>query len=96
MVDGQMPNHIIVWDIETIPDLRGFASANGHDGKNDDEIREAMGESFAPQGKATLHEVCRMMGLPGKPDGMSGAEVEKYYRVKARGNRKPHLTNLVS
>ena len=28
----------------------------------------------------TLHELCRVMGLPGKPDGISGAEVEKYYR----------------
>jgi predicted PolB exonuclease-like 3'-5' exonuclease len=36
--------------------------------------------SFSFQGKATLHELCRMMGLPGKPDGMSGAEVEKYHR----------------
>ena len=36
--------------------------------------------SFSPQAKATLHELCRVMGLPGKPDGMSGAEVEKYYR----------------
>jgi predicted PolB exonuclease-like 3'-5' exonuclease len=36
--------------------------------------------SFSHQGKATLHELCRVMGLPGKPDGMSGAEVEKYYR----------------
>ena len=36
--------------------------------------------SFSPQGKATLHEICRVMGLPGKPDGMSGGEVEKYYR----------------
>jgi len=25
-----------VWDIETIPDLKGFAAANGHDGKSDD------------------------------------------------------------
>ena len=24
--------------------------------------------------------MCRVMGLPGKPDGMSGGEVEKYYR----------------
>jgi predicted PolB exonuclease-like 3'-5' exonuclease len=99
--------------------------------------------SFASQGKATPHEVCRIMGLPGKPDGMSGAEVEKYYRdghisqiaeycesdvvntyqlwlrhelfrgtltevgfqaseanlrefIKARGNTKPHLAELVS
>jgi predicted PolB exonuclease-like 3'-5' exonuclease len=36
--------------------------------------------SFSSQAKATLHELCRVMGLPGKPDGMSGAEVEKYYR----------------
>jgi hypothetical protein len=41
-----MPNYIIVWDLETIPDLRGFAAANGHDGKTDDEIRAAMGISF--------------------------------------------------
>jgi predicted PolB exonuclease-like 3'-5' exonuclease len=36
--------------------------------------------SFSSQAKVTLHELCRVMGLPGKPDGMSGAEVEKYYR----------------
>src|SRR6516162_4780196 len=36
--------------------------------------------SFSSQAKATLHEICRVMGLPGKPDGMTGAEVEKYYR----------------
>jgi predicted PolB exonuclease-like 3'-5' exonuclease len=41
-----LPNHIIVWDIETVPDLRGFAAANGHDGRTDDEIREAMGDKF--------------------------------------------------
>ena len=36
--------------------------------------------SFSFQGKATLHELCRVMGLPGKPDAMSGGEVEKYYQ----------------
>ena len=36
--------------------------------------------SFTAQGKVTLHELCRAMGLPGKPDGISGEEVEKYYR----------------
>jgi predicted PolB exonuclease-like 3'-5' exonuclease len=41
-----MAAHITVWDIETIPDLRGFAAANGHDGKADQEIREAMGDKF--------------------------------------------------
>jgi predicted PolB exonuclease-like 3'-5' exonuclease len=181
-----MGSSIIVWDIETVPDLRGFAAANGLDGKSDDEIRAAMGDkfpkhiyhsiicigalvahrdesrwtvdaigapyigersekalissfvdrvaelkpqlvtfngssfdlpvlryramvhavaapglllrpyfsrytedaidlcdvlsSFSSQGKASLHELCRVIGLPGKPDGISGAEVEKYYR----------------
>jgi len=36
--------------------------------------------SFTSQAKGSLHEVCAVMGLPGKPEGMSGAEVERYYR----------------
>jgi hypothetical protein len=39
-------NSLIVWDIETIPDLKGFAAANGHDGSSNDEIRAAMGDKF--------------------------------------------------
>lgn len=178
--------HVIVWDIETVPDLRGFAAANGHDGKTDDEIPAEIGDkfpkhiyhsivcigaliarkeddhwvvdalgaphvgerserdliaafvdriaalnpqlitfngssfdlpvlryramvhkvpaiglsvrpyfhrytddaidlcdvlsSFAPGAKAKLHEICRVMGLPGKPNDIDGSEVEKYYR----------------
>jgi hypothetical protein len=34
-------NAFIVWDIETVPDLKGYAAANGHDGKGYDEIRAA-------------------------------------------------------
>jgi predicted PolB exonuclease-like 3'-5' exonuclease len=180
-------SNVIVWDIETVPDLKGFAAANGHVGKPDDEVRAELGDkftkhfyhsiicigalvahrgegghwivdalgaphvgerserelivsfvdkiaalspqlvtfngssfdlpvlryravvhgvaapglaarpyfhrytedaidlcdvlsSFSSQARATLHELCRVMGLPGKPDGMTGAEVEKYYR----------------
>ena len=36
--------------------------------------------SFSPQAKATLHEICRVMGLPGKPDGIAGGDVERYFR----------------
>jgi predicted PolB exonuclease-like 3'-5' exonuclease len=181
-----MPSHVLVWDIETVPDLKGFAAANGHDGKTDEEIHAAIGDkfpkhlyhsiiwigaliahrdndqwvvdalgaphvgersekelissfvariaelnpqlvtfngtsfdlpvlryramthgiaapglaarsyfhrhmddtvdlcdvlsSFSSPAKATLHELCRVMGLPGKPHGISGAEVEKYFR----------------
>ena len=38
--------HVIVWDIETVPDLAGYAAANGHDGKSDDEIRAELGEKL--------------------------------------------------
>ena len=178
--------HVLVWDIETVPDLAGFAAANGHDGKSDDEIRAELGDkfskhiyhsiicigaliahqqddywvvdavgaphvgersekeliaafvdriaeltpqlvtfngssfdlpvlryramthgiaapglsarpyfnrytedavdlcdvlsSFSSQAKSTLHELCRVMGLPGKPDNIDGGEVEKYFR----------------
>jgi predicted PolB exonuclease-like 3'-5' exonuclease len=178
--------HILVWDIETVPDLAGYAAANGHDGKSDDEIRAELGEkfpkhiyhsiicigaliahrdgdhwvvealgaphvgersekeliaafvdriaelkpqlvtfngssfdlpvlryramvhkvpaiglsarpyfhrytddavdlcdvlsSFSTGAKCTLHEVCRVMGLPGKPNGIDGAQVDKYFR----------------
>ena len=178
--------YILVWDIETVPDLAGYAAANGHDEKSDDEIRAELGEkfpkhiyhsiicigaliarrdndhwvvealgaphvgersekeliaafvdrtadlkpqlvtfngssfdlpvlryramvhkvpaiglsarpyfhrytddavdlcdvlsSFSAGAKCTLHELCRVMGLPGKPKGINGAEVDKYFR----------------
>jgi predicted PolB exonuclease-like 3'-5' exonuclease len=178
--------HVIVWDIETVPDLAGYAAANGHDGKSDDEIRAELGEkfpkqiyhsiicigaliarrdndhwvvealgaphvserpekeliaafvdkiaqlkpqlvtfngssfdlpvvryramvhkvsaaglsarpyfhrytddavdlcdvlsSFAPGAKAGLHELCRVIGLPGQPDAINGADVDRYFR----------------
>jgi 3'-5' exonuclease len=178
--------HVLVFDIETVPDLRGFAAANALDGKSDDDIRTAMGDkfpkhiyhsiicigalvahwenehwivdalgashvgerserdliaafvdkiaqlkpqlvtfngssfdlpvvryramvhkvpaaglsarpyfhrytddatdfcdvlsSFAPGAKASLHELCRVMGLPGKPDAINGSEVDRYFR----------------
>jgi predicted PolB exonuclease-like 3'-5' exonuclease len=177
---------VIVWDIETIPDLRGFAAAKNLVGKLDEEVRAEMGDkfpkliyhsivcigalvahrqqehwevsavgapnvgersekeiisafvnqvadlspqlvtfngssfdlpvlryramvcgvaapglalrpyfnrytedaidlcdvlsSFSPQNKASLHELCRVLGVPGKPDGIAGADVEKYCR----------------
>jgi len=181
-----MTAHVIVWDLETVPDLCGFAAANDLEGKSDDQIREAMGDkfpkhiyhsivcigaliahhendcwvvdalgaphvgertekelitsfvdkieeltpqlvtfngnsfdlpvlryralthsisapglsarsyfnrytddatdlcdvlsSFSPQARATLDEICRVIGLPGKPDSIDGSEVHKYFR----------------
>src|SRR5262249_47097978 len=39
-------HNVIVWDLETIPDLKGFAAANYLTGKTDAEIREVMGDKF--------------------------------------------------
>jgi hypothetical protein len=36
-----MAASVIVWDIETVPDLKGFAAANGYNGKSGEEIRTA-------------------------------------------------------
>jgi len=41
-----MKPSVIVWDLETVPDLRGFAAANDLAGKPDVEVREAIGDKF--------------------------------------------------
>jgi len=41
-----MSDHVIVWDLETVPDIAGYAAANGLTGKLDEEIREALGNKF--------------------------------------------------
>src|SRR5271169_5127789 len=41
-----MGSDIMVWDLETIPDLDGFARSNGLVGKSPTEIRMAMGDEF--------------------------------------------------
>src|SRR5262249_36768200 len=35
--------------------------------------------SFSSPAKATLHELCKVMGVPGKPDNMDGSEVARYF-----------------
>ena len=39
-------NSVIVWDIETVPDLRGYAAAKGMGAATEDQVREAIGEQF--------------------------------------------------
>jgi len=161
-----MSDHVIVWDLETVPDITGYAAANGLTGKSDEEIRESLGNkfpkhiyhaigaphvgertekqlistfvdkiaelqpalvtfngntfdlpvlryramihavsapgliarpyfnrytedaldlcdvlsSFAPHTKASLNELSKIMGLPGKPDNIDGGEVERYFQ----------------
>src|SRR4029077_16134496 len=45
--------------------------------------------SFSSQGKATLHEISRVMGLPGKPKGFDGGEVGALFpRGQDQGDRR--------
>jgi hypothetical protein len=41
-----MQPSVIVWDLETVPDLAGFAAANDLVGKSEVEVREAIGDKF--------------------------------------------------
>ena len=45
--------------------------------------------SFSSQNKPSLHELCRVMGFPGKPDGIGGADVEKCCREGASPKSRP-------
>jgi predicted PolB exonuclease-like 3'-5' exonuclease len=35
--------------------------------------------SFAPHTKSSLNELSKIMGLPGKPEGLDGSDVERYF-----------------
>ena len=41
-----MSDHVIVWDLETVPDIAGYAAANGLTGKSNEEIQESLGNKF--------------------------------------------------
>src|SRR5262249_27754860 len=43
---ARMKPSVIVWDLETVPGLRGFAAANDLVGKSEVEVREAIGDKF--------------------------------------------------
>jgi hypothetical protein len=43
---AHMKPSVIVWDLETVPDLPGFAAANDLVGKRDADLREALGNRF--------------------------------------------------
>jgi hypothetical protein len=77
LLNTLMVANVIVWDIETVPDIKSFAAANGHDGKSDDEIRLAMGDEFPkpfdigkePRQRTTgCPPQCRRHGLPGRAE----------------------------
>jgi 3'-5' exonuclease len=70
---------VIVWDLETAPDLSAFARANKLDGKTNDEIREAIGDRFP---KHLYHSVICIGALIATDQG-------SYWEVEALG--APHV-----
>src|SRR5258708_12390668 len=72
-------SNVIVWDIETVPDIKGFAAANGYDGKSDGEIRAAMGDKFP---KHIYHSIICIGALVAHQE-------ENYWAVDALG--APHV-----
>jgi 3'-5' exonuclease len=94
---------VIVWDIETVPDLKGFAQAHGHDGKSDDDIRAAMGDKFP---KHIYHSIVCIgaliarqdddrwvidaLGAPHLGERSETALISSARREQARGQVCPH------
>jgi 3'-5' exonuclease len=50
----------------TVPDLNGFAAANGHQGRGDDDVRAAMGDKFP---KHIYHSIVCIGALIAHHDG---------------------------
>src|SRR5690348_2938906 len=88
-----MRESIIVWDLETVPDLSGFAAANQLVGKTDDEVREALGDKFP---KHIYHSVVCIGALIAHREPMNDAASEASERnliecINARATLRPHL-----
>ena len=47
-----MDASVIMWDLETVPDISGFAAANDLVGKSHAEVREAIGVKFPTSSRA--------------------------------------------
>jgi hypothetical protein len=47
-----MKPSVIVWDLETVPDLGGFAAAHDLVGRSGVEVREAIGDKFPKHNRA--------------------------------------------
>ena len=58
--------HVLVWDIETIPDISGFAAANNLFDKTAAEVRAAMGDKFP---KHIYHSIACIGALIAHHDG---------------------------
>jgi len=58
--------HVLVWDIETVPDISGFAAANNLFDKTAEEVRTAIGDKFP---KHIYHSIICIGALIAHHDG---------------------------
>jgi 3'-5' exonuclease len=65
VVCAVMGQSVIVWDLETAPDLRGFAAANGLGDKSEEEVRAELGERFP---KHVYHSIVCIGALVARRD----------------------------
>ena len=75
-------NSVIVWDLETVPDLRGYAAANGMSASTDDEVREAIGEKFP---KHIYHSIVCIGALVAHCDNGAWSWMRLVLRMSATG-----------
>lgn len=52
-----MTQNILVWDIESVPDLKRFAVANDLGGKSDEEVRQEFVNRFPQFPKHIYHSI---------------------------------------
>jgi len=86
-----MPAHVIVWDLETVPDLKGFAAANDLEGKSDDQIREAMGDKFP---KHIYHSIV-CIGALSRSSRKRSLDSQRARRPTCRGADREGIDRLV-
>jgi hypothetical protein len=78
--------HVIVWDIETVPDLKGFAAARGHDGKTDDEIRAELQNCDETQREVGRDDVKVELNSNGQDPAIEGSWLpERVFRGARSG-----------
>lgn len=74
-----MAEHIIVWDLETVPDLEAYAAVEGLEGKDEVEVRNSLGPKFP---KHIFHKIACIGALV-------ASRTEKSWKIDAIG--APHL-----
>jgi 3'-5' exonuclease len=70
-----LAHDVIVWDLETVPDLQGFAKANNLVGRSNEEIRLVMGDDFP---KLIYHSIVCIGALV-------AAKTDRGFEVRALG-----------